>query len=434
MADTFCNTAIVYPVLNEANGSGRGVSCRSSESGLQEACALALAVNLNIVHSEIVKIPTVRPSTYIGKGRLDDLAAIVGNTKTELVIFNCSLSPMQQRNLEKALNAKVIDRTALILEIFGERASTREGVLQVELAHLVYQKSRLVRSWTHLERQRGGAGFLGGPGEKQIEMDRRIIGDKIVRIKKELENVKRTRGLHRKSRQKVPFPVVALVGYTNAGKSTLFNRITGAGVYAENALFATLDPTMRQIRLPNGTKAILSDTVGFISDLPTELIAAFRATLEEVVEADIILHVRDVAHFDTEAQKQDVCTVLKGLGLTDKMESNMIEVYNKVDLLSEDECARYSAERQYDDKAAISALTGQGVDRLLSIVEDKLCRNRMQMTVKLSYDNGKIISWLYGNSEVIKKEDKDTYINFYVRIDKEKAIYLQSLMKEENKC
>lgn len=434
MADTFCNTAIVYPVLNEANGSGRGVSCRSSESGLQEACALALAVNLNIVHSEIVKIPTVRPSTYIGKGRLDDLAAIVGNTKTELVIFNCSLSPMQQRNLEKALNAKVIDRTALILEIFGERASTREGVLQVELAHLVYQKSRLVRSWTHLERQRGGAGFLGGPGEKQIEMDRRIIGDKIVRIKKELENVKRTRGLHRKSRQKVPFPVVALVGYTNAGKSTLFNRITGAGVYAENALFATLDPTMRQIRLPNGTKAILSDTVGFISDLPTELIAAFRATLEEVVEADIILHVRDVAHFDTEAQKQDVCTVLKGLGLTDKMESNMIEVYNKVDLLSEDECARYSAERQYDDKAAISALTGQGVDRLLSIMEDKLCRNRMQMTVKLPYDNGKIISWLYGNSEVIKKEDKDTYINFYVRIDKEKAIYLQSLMKEENKC
>lgn len=434
MADTFCNTAIVYPVLNEANGSGRGVSCRSSESGLQEACALALAVNLNIVHSEIVKIPTVRPSTYIGKGRLDDLAAIVGNTKTELVIFNCSLSPMQQRNLEKALNAKVIDRTALILEIFGERASTREGVLQVELAHLVYQKSRLVRSWTHLERQRGGAGFLGGPGEKQIEMDRRIIGDKIVRIKKELENVKRTRGLHRKSRQKVPFPVVALVGYTNAGKSTLFNRITGAGVYAENALFATLDPTMRQIRLPNGTKAILSDTVGFISDLPTELIAAFRATLEEVVEADIILHVRDVAHCDTEAQKQDVCTVLKGLGLTDKMESNMIEVYNKVDLLSEDECARYSAERQYDDKAAISALTGQGVDRLLSIMEDKLCRNRMQMTVKLPYDNGKIISWLYGNSEVIKKEDKDTYINFYVRIDKEKAIYLQSLMKEENKC
>jgi len=426
-----CNTdtVVVYPMLDSSAIGDVGVASRSADSALAEACSLALAVNLNIVHSEIIKISEIRPSTYIGKGRLDDLSAIVGNVKAELVIFNCSLSPMQQRNLEKSLNAKVIDRTALILEIFGERAATREGVLQVELAHLIYQKSRLVRSWTHLERQRGGAGFLGGPGEKQIEMDRRIIGDKIVKIKKELESVKRTRGLHRKSRQKVPFPVVALVGYTNAGKSTLFNKITGAEVYAKDELFATLDPTMRQIRLPGGTKAILSDTVGFISDLPTELIAAFRATLEEVVEADIILHVRDISHPDTEAQKKDVLTVLKGLGIEDKAENNLIEVYNKIDLLDKEDQEEYTLLTKKEDKVAISALQGLGLDKMLSMVEDKLCRNRLHISVAVPTSNGKIMAWLYENAEVLNRKDTDDFINFDVRIDKEKAMYLRALME-----
>ena len=288
---------------------------RSPQARHDEAIGLALGIDLEPVHTQIVTLADPRPATLIGTGKLDELAEIVRETKAELVIVDHPLTPVQQRNLETALNAKVLDRTGLILEIFGRRARTKEGVLQVDLAHLNYQKGRLVRSWTHLERQRGGAGFLGGPGETQIEADRRILQDKIIKLKRELETVRRTRDLHRAKRRKVPFPVVAIVGYTNAGKSTLFNRLTGAGVLAEDMLFATLDPTLRRVRLPHGTTIILSDTVGFISDLPTHLIAAFRATLEEVVEADLVLHLRDISDPDTAAQAEDVERILADLGV-----------------------------------------------------------------------------------------------------------------------
>lgn len=431
---TLCRTVIVYPVLSNRFSHNDSSGERSPEAGLEEVCSLAEAVDLDIVHSEIVKLTEIRPSTYVGKGRLEELSSIVKMFDASLVVFNCQITPMQQRNLEKILNVKVIDRTALILEIFGERASTREGVLQVELAHLTYQKSRLVRSWTHLERQRGGAGFLGGPGEKQIEMDRRIIGEKIIRIKKDLEKVKRTRSLHRKSRQKVPYPVIALVGYTNAGKSTLFNRITGASVYAEDKLFATLDPTMRQIRLPGGTKVIISDTVGFISELPTELVAAFRATLEEVIEADIILHVRDVSHPDTAVQKKDVLNVLRGLGLKDKIENNLIEVQNKIDLLSQQEADEFISCDKRGEQAAVSALCGRGIDGLLSKIEDKLCSGYSQITITLRPEDGKTMAWLYRNSEVVGREDKDNFINLHIKISSDKAEHLKALIRECNKC
>src|SRR5690606_19061357 len=300
--------------------------------------------DLETVHSEIVMVNDPRPATLLGSGKLEELAALVEETSAELVFVDHPLTPVQQRNLEKALDAKVLDRTGIILEIFGRRARTREGALQVELAHLNYQKGRLVRSWTHLERQRGGAGFLGGPGETQIEADRRILQDKIVKLKRELETVRRTRDLHRAKRKKVPFPVVAIVGYTNAGKSTLFNRLTGAGVLAEDMLFATLDPTLRRVRLPHGTPVILSDTVGFISDLPTHLVAAFRATLEEVVEADLVIHLRDIADPDTAAQAEDVERILGDLGVDAGDRSRVIEVWNKIDLLDDSNRARLLGE------------------------------------------------------------------------------------------
>lgn len=367
------------------------------ETRLEEAVGLARAINLDVAYREIVRLREIKPSAYFSRGFVDRVKPLFETEEIELMIVDASLTPIQQRNLEKALKIKVIDRTALILEIFGERAKTKEGRLQVELAHLTYQRSRLVRSWTHLERQRGGAGFLGGPGETQIELDRRIIDDKIVRIRKELEKVKKTRELQRSARKRIPYPVVALVGYTNAGKSTLFNCLSSAGVFAENLLFATLDPTMRRIRLPGGREVILSDTVGFISDLPHELIMSFRATLEEVLEADVIVHVRDIANENSLAQKKDVLNVLKSLGLKNiENESGYIEVLNKIDLLDE-------ARRRYlEENAArnanvvpLSAVSGEGTERFLRLVEDKLSAGFRMVEVTTDAADGKLISWIY---------------------------------------
>ena len=425
------NAIVIYPALVISPASQSKAPLRSSSARLAEAVGLAEAISLNVVFSETVNLSNIKPATFIGAGSVERIGGLVKGLDADLVIMDCRLSPMQQRNLEKVWNTKVIDRTALILEIFGERASTREGVLQVELAHLSYQKSRLVKSWTHLERQRGGAGFLGGPGEKQIEMDRRIIGEKIIKLKKDLESVKRTRGLHRKARSRVPYPVIALVGYTNAGKSTLFNHITGAGVLAKNQLFATLDTTMRQILLPSGSHVILSDTVGFISELPTELVAAFRATLEEVLEADIILHVRDCVHPDSAAQKEDVLQVLKGLGVGDKMEHSMIEVLNKVDLL--DPATRSGlllSSKRKNKVVAVSAVTGEGLPRLLELVDEYLSRSKIDFTVKINNSDGAKISWLYRHADVVKRKDDDLSSTFYVRMEKSDVERLKSMLKE----
>ena len=400
-------------------------SSRSAEARLNEAISLTKAINLNVVGREIIALREVRPASYIGRGSVERLGEVLKQVEAELVLMDCALTPIQQRNLEKAWQVKVIDRTALILEIFGERAQTKEGVLQVELAHLTYQRSRLVRSWTHLERQRGGAGFLGGPGETQIEMDRRIIDDKLVRIKKELEHVKQTRGLQRKSRKKVPFPIVSLVGYTNAGKSTLFNRLTSANVFAKDLLFATLDPTMRQIELPSGKKIILSDTVGFISDLPTELVAAFRATLEEVLEADLILHVRDCAHPDTLAQKQDVEGVLKDLGLSEQVAKGIPEVLNKIDLLSPMERQALTQISSYKELVwPVCAKTGQGIDDLLRFIDKALSENQKTHTVHLSFSDGRTLAWLYEKGAVVSCYEEENDIKLVVSLsDKDWAVF-----------
>lgn len=400
-------------------------SSRSAEARLNEAISLTKAINLNVVGREIIALREVRPASYIGRGSVERLGEVLKQVEAELVLMDCALTPIQQRNLEKAWQVKVIDRTALILEIFGERAQTKEGVLQVELAHLTYQRSRLVRSWTHLERQRGGAGFLGGPGETQIEMDRRIIDDKLVRIKKELEHVKQTRGLQRKSRKKVPFPIVSLVGYTNAGKSTLFNRLTSANVFAKDLLFATLDPTMRQIELPSGKKIILSDTVGFISDLPTELVAAFRATLEEVLEADLILHVRDCAHPDTLAQKQDVEGVLKDLGLSEQVAKGIPEVLNKIDLLSPMERQALTQISSYKELVwPVCAKTGLGIDDLLRFIDKALSENQKTHTVHLSFSDGRTLAWLYEKGAVVSCHEEENDIKLVVSLsDKDWAVF-----------
>ena len=395
---------------------------RGPAARLEEAVGLAEAIDLDVAESRLVTLSEIRPATYLGKGKVAELADLAKAEEVELVVIDAALSPVQQRNLEKEFGSKVIDRTGLILEIFGRRARTKEGVLQVEHAHLTWQKSRLVRSWTHLERQRGGFGFLGGPGDTQIEADRRVIGERILKIERELEQVRRTRGLHRAGRKRVPYPVVALVGYTNAGKSTLFNRLTRAEVTAADMLFATLDPTLRQIRLPHGAHAILSDTVGFISELPTQLIAAFRATLEEVIEADVILHVRDVSHEDADAQASDVETVLRDLGIDPQTDERVVEVWNKVDRLDEGArasmaatAARRDAERR---PVLVSALTGEGEDALLAAIEERLSARRETVVVTIPADDGAGENWLHRHGDVMdRKIAEDGAVQVTVRIE-----------------
>jgi GTP-binding protein HflX len=389
---------------------------RSPEARREEAVGLARAIDLEVVGAELVPLSEIRPATYIGKGKVAELAERVGADEVKLVVMDCALSPVQQRNLEKEFKAKVIDRTGLILEIFGRRARTAEGALQVELAHLAYQKSRLVRSWTHLERQRGGFGFLGGPGETQIETDRRLIEERMRKIERDLDHVKKTRALHRASRREVPYPIVALVGYTNAGKSTLFNRLTSADVVAADMLFATLDPTMRLLKLPHGGAAILSDTVGFISDLPTMLISAFRATLEEVLAADVILHVRDISHEDTQAQAEDVLEILGELGVTHAGEK-VIEVLNKLDRLDDGRRAGLNAPNGGEGPVAISALTGEGTDALIEAIEEKLARGRSLVDLHLDSADGQGLHWLYEHTEVMARSDsEDGGIELTVRV------------------
>jgi GTP-binding protein HflX len=392
---------VLVPITRERGGGDH--AARGSDARIAEAVGLAEAIDLDVVEAIPVPLQTFRPATLFGSGKVDEIAGKVSAERIGLVIVDHALSPVQQRNLEKAFKAKVIDRTGLILEIFGERAQTREGTLQVELAHLNYQKSRLVRSWTHLERQRGGFGFLGGPGETQIEADRRVISDRIYRIERELETVGTRRRLQRDNRRKAAIPVVALVGYTNAGKSTLFNALTRADTFADDRLFATLDPTLRQVDLPHGTKAVLSDTVGFVADLPTTLVAAFRATLEEVTEADLILHVRDIAHPDSEAQARDVAAVLGELGIDIGERDRVIEVWNKIDLLPN--AVPRSTDSEGPLVVTLSALTGEGIDELLAAVEQRITADRQIFEIELSGAGLADLHRLYELGEVLSRVD-----------------------------
>ena len=404
--------AVVLPWEKSGHASDQP---RAAEARLAEAIGLAASIGLVVVHSAIIPLRMRRPSTLLGEGQVSTQGEVIAEKDVTVVIVDSTLSPVQQRNLERAWGCKVIDRTGLILDIFGERAATREGTLQVELAHLGYQRSRLVRSWTHLERQRGGFGFLGGPGETQIEADRRLIDERLVRLKKELEQVRRTRGLHRSARRRVPFLVVALVGYTNAGKSTLFNALTGAEVTARDQLFATLDPTMRGLRLPSGRQVILSDTVGFISELPHELVAAFRATLEEVAEADIILHVRDAAHPDSMAQRGDVETVLDDMVDDVTLDSNWrdrtIEVLNKSDLLG-----GVAEVPVRPGAVAVSAITGDGLAVLKAAIDRRISEGMETADYDIRPDDGASLAWLYQHGEVVDRQDDETAVHVKVRL------------------
>lgn len=415
---------VVHPVLP----GDRKSAPRTPDQELAEIVSLTAAINLTVIGSETVKLHDINPAQLLGKGTTQRLSEYFSSLKPNVVIVNHALSPVQQRNLEKVLNTKVIDRTGLILEIFGDRAQTKEGRIQVEVAALEYQKSRLVRSWTHLERQRGGAGFMGGPGETQIEIDRRIIADKLVQLKRELDKVRQTRELGRKARERVPFPIVALIGYTNAGKSTLFNTLTHAAVRAEDLLFATLDPTMRKVTLPGGQAVILADTVGFISDLPTALIAAFRSTLEQVEYADVILHVRDIARADTEAQKKDVIAVLHDMGIEYESDVRIIEVWNKLDAAGDEQAqaALLARAGRLDSVVALSALKQQGLETLLKAIADILARDKLSCRYSIPYKDGEALSWLYQHGEVLEREDKEEDIILHVRLSRENADRFES--------
>ncbi len=425
---------VVVPViasLSKPSNSPQSTSVvRSDAARLEEAIGLAKAIDLDIVHASLVFLKKPKPSTLMGSGKVEEFAGTIAALDAGLVIVDHPLTPVQQQKLEEAWNAKVLDRTGLILEIFGARAQTKEGRLQVELAHLNYQKGRLVRSWTHLERQRGGLSFVGGPGETQIESDRRQLQEKIGRLESELQKVRKTRQLHRTRRQKVPHPVVALVGYTNAGKSTLFNKITKADVKAEDQLFATLDPTLRKINLAEGTRAIFSDTVGFISDLPTHLIAAFRATLEEVVEADLILHVRDIAQADSAAQAQDVENILAQMGIETGDSDKIIEVWNKIDLVdyplsgdedfagSKSDHTKATKTSDFSSPIKTSAITGEGIEELLNEIEKRLSGSSQVVELKLNVDKMSALPWIYQNTHVIERLDNDAgLVEMKVRVN-----------------
>jgi GTP-binding protein HflX len=438
-AAAFMRAVVIHPFPRGSQAGRVSDASRASkqlppEARLEEAIGLARAIDLEVCDSGLVPLSAPRPATLLGSGKVEELKGVILAHEAGLVIVDHALSPIQQRNLEKAWNAKVLDRTGLILEIFGARARTKEGRLQVELAHLMYQRSRLVRTWTHLERQRGGFGFLGGPGETQIEADRRMIGDRIDSIKRELEGVRRTRELHRESRRRVPFPVVALAGYTNAGKSTLFNTLTQAEVTAQDQLFATLDPTMRRLDLPGGGKVILSDTVGFISELPTMLVAAFRATLEEVSEADIILHVRDIAAPYSEQQKHDVETVLAELGVEIGEDlTNIIEVWNKVDLLDDEgrHLVESAAARGPNEPMLISAATGEGLDRLKTRIEQRISAGHVLQTYRIPASQGALINWLYEHGDVRERRaNEDGTVGLDVRLAQSAARRFEHLLNE----